>query len=533
MGKSQSHTEKPHKELLLFLNKEHKVKAYALLEEIKAPSESFMLFCQNIEKASGLVDSLKCAFDFLRTCVETDFARMSKEFWQVKQLCLELFKEPLEQSFRYPLWQEFIELLNQAKFAEDLLSENSAFSLEQFELALKGLQSEVSSAEELEKSQWHLIDQVGFDGSQSSMEEFLRALNQEISTTQAHLVNYNNLAVRYRSLKEEIVEASLRAKDRRQLFDKLKAIRVLLFPRRKELIKKVSHLYLEEVFRFVESARAQLKEGKKARPSHAIRTELKALQKLAKGLTLLPEAFKKARAQLAALWEELSTLDTERKAKFLEKKEQLVSNAKAIEEKIAHIEKSAEGKSLEEIKQLIREGKRHLRAQPLLKEDSAAFDQRLRALEAPFIEEEERQMQKRIEARKKQELEKQKALEIIESNLNEALSKDEPFELESYQKELKVLELSRKERVHFEGLFERAQRQLQEQKLKSLGNDAQAQIALFNERKADLVSKLEELKKEKGTKSLDFERALFIEEAIASAKDELHKIHKELERLMR
>lgn len=533
MSKSQSHTEKAHKELFLFSDKEHKVKAFALLEEVKAPSENYVVFCRDLEKAMGIVDLLKCAFGFLRSCVESDFARTSKEFWQVKQLCLELFKEPMEKAFRAPLWQEFIELLNQAKFAQDLLLENSAFSLDQFELALKGLQSEVASAEELEKSQWHLIDEVGFDGSDSSMQEFLRALNQEISTSQAHLAHYNNLAVRYRSLKEEIVEASLRAKDRRQLFDKLKAIRVLLFPRRKELIKRVSNLYLEEVYRFVESSKAQLALPKMTRPIYAVRAELKALQKLAQGLTLLPEAFKKARAQLSTLWEELSKLDTKRKARFLEKKEELLANAQALEEKISHIEKSAKGKSLEEIKQLIRDGKKHIRSQPLLKEDSAAFEKRLFNLQVPFIEEEERQKRQRDEARLIKDQQKQSALEKVESSIEEALSKGESIDLEGYQRELRAHELSRKERLHFESLFERVQRKLQEQKLKSLDGDTKAQIALFNDRKKALQDKLDELKKEKGTKSLDFERALFIEEAISSCKDELHQISEKLDRLVR
>lgn len=511
----------------LFDPAQSNAKAHALLEDVKSPSKELARYLSLLDSTEATVDKLRCTFEFLSLCLSEDYARHTQEFWYVKQICLELFKEPLEPSFRYPLWQEFIELLNQARFAKDMLTETSTYSLEQFDLALKGLTSEFNAAESLTESTWHILDKVGFDGSESSLQEFVRALSQEISDTQAKLEIFNNLAHRYRDLKEEIIATSMRPKDKRNLFDKLKALRALLFPKRKELINRVSTLYLEEVEQFIQSAL----DSKSRRPIFAIKEELKALQKIAKTLTLNPESFRKTRLKLSELWDQLRKMESEKKAYFAQKREKLQAHAMALDEKITLIESACQNKSNEEIDKRVQEGIRHIRSADIMRDDKKRFEDRLKALKAPFLEKEAEERKAFEEKKFQQQQARSKAIESLENRLACTLENEELISLEQMKKELSQLDLTPKERLHFEGLFERADSHLRKLKEKRLDGDTKAQLAYFKERAFELKSKLDKLRKEKAVQSLDFEKALFLEEAMSGYKEELKVVDEKLKSL--
>ena len=70
---------------------------------------------------------------------EADF----KGFWEARKLCLEIFKKPLPSSVHANRWQEYIDISQEARRLKDILDEQTAFAIEQIELAIQSLEADL------------------------------------------------------------------------------------------------------------------------------------------------------------------------------------------------------------------------------------------------------------------------------------------------------------------------------------------------------------------------------------------------------
>ena len=66
-----------------------------------------------------------------------------KGFWEVRKLCVPLFKEEMTPAVRTQLWEEYIELTREGRRLKNMLDEETAFAVEQIDLAITALEDEV------------------------------------------------------------------------------------------------------------------------------------------------------------------------------------------------------------------------------------------------------------------------------------------------------------------------------------------------------------------------------------------------------
>lgn len=353
---------------------------------------SYAAFSREIEQTSSAVDKLKKTFDYMRSCLSDGLGARRSDFWQAKQLCLALFKTAMEPAFRYPLWQQFTEILDSAELASEMISESSAFYLEQFTHALEELEKKAES-EQME-SLFSITETLGFDGTQAALETFVAGLREELFTLQGRLEHFRKYAMRYRCLREEIIDCQMSPRDKRALFQRLKIVHSKIFPPRAALTERIDTLFNEEVTQFVSGA---LIAGEPTKPIYVLKQELKTLQTIARALALSSQGFKAARLRLTELWDLLSALEDMRKSKLREQRVQSKLSYSEIEGQIEHLRADAPKLSYDELISRIKRIIRFMHTQFLTREDKKQLRMQLEALKEPFRAEEKKREKRQQE----------------------------------------------------------------------------------------------------------------------------------------
>ncbi|HEX4839569.1 MAG TPA: hypothetical protein VFU89_03905, partial [Rhabdochlamydiaceae bacterium] len=251
-----------------------------------------------------------------------------KDYWEAKRLCLPLFKETLPAPVRSTLWAQYIEISTEARHLKETLDEQSAFAMEQIDLAIQAIETDLAQIDELiartspRASQWAVPDQC----------ETLRPKKELYTTLQQELDLLNTLASRVNSFRKEVIRTEMRIRFKNKFFDRLSKVGDQIFPRRKELIRQISTEFLSDVKAFV--SKSCTGEMGKDLSIFALRDEIKFLQILAKEMTLDTHAFTETRLELSKCWDFLKECDKERKKELAEKKESFKKNVELIMDKI-------------------------------------------------------------------------------------------------------------------------------------------------------------------------------------------------------
>ena len=253
----------------------------------------------------------------------SDKAVRFKDYWEAKRLCLPMFKENLSQPVRSTLWAQYIEISTEARHLKETLDEQSAFAMEQIDLAISAIEADLEKIDELiaQNSQWTLPDQC----------ETLRPKNDLYHALQRELDLLNTLAARVNSFRKEVIRTEMRIRFKNKFFDRLSKAGDKIFPKRKELIRQISAEFLGDVKAF---ATKHCSEMQKDTPVFALRDEIKFLQILAKEMTLDTHAFTETRLELSKCWDFLKECDKERKKEMTEKREFFKKNVELIMDKI-------------------------------------------------------------------------------------------------------------------------------------------------------------------------------------------------------
>lgn len=247
-----------------------------------------------------------------------------KDYWEAKRLCLPLFKETLPAQVRSTLWAQYIEISTEARHLKETLDEQSAFAMEQIDLAIQAIETDLTKISELiaQTSHWAVPDQC----------ETLRPKKELYTTLQQELDLLNTLASRVNSFRKEVIRTEMRIRFKNKFFDRLSKAGDQIFPRRKELIRQISTEFLSDVKAFV--SKSCTGEMGKDLSIFALRDEIKFLQILAKEMTLDTHAFTETRIELSKCWDFLKECDKERKKELAEKKESFKKNVELIMDKI-------------------------------------------------------------------------------------------------------------------------------------------------------------------------------------------------------
>ncbi|MGH2612180.1 MAG: hypothetical protein ACRDFB_03915, partial [Rhabdochlamydiaceae bacterium] len=253
---------------------------------------------ENLEAVTSIEEKIRLYIDFMKGALSDKTPRF-KNYWDAKRECLPLFKEFIASHVRSELWSSYIELSIEAKHLKTLLDEQSAFAMQQIDLAIQAVEADLDKMGEILAQ----TPEIYFPSESFS----IRAKKELYVTLQKELHLLNTLAARVTSFRKEVIKTEMRIRFKNKLFERLSKAGDRIFPRRKKLIQQVSAEFLKDVMQFAEVSFTPDNLGKQS--GFELRDEIKMLQYFAKELTLDTQTFTKTRLELSRLWEVLKEKD--------------------------------------------------------------------------------------------------------------------------------------------------------------------------------------------------------------------------------
>ncbi len=271
--------------------------------------KAFDSFLADLESQSDGEMKLNKAIAFMEAALAQGGTPHFKSFWEARNVCIELFKQNINPASRAFLWAKYSDLSKEARRLKDILEEQSAFAAEQIEIAVAALENEIAnSAEQL----GHLPPfQFGIATKLSDNQL------KTYAGIQQELLILNAQASRINALRKELIKTEMRIKQKNKFFQRLSQAGDKIFPRRKDLIREISQQFVQDIDAFI----AAHFKGQEIQDSlFFLREEIKALQGMAKLLTLNTHAFTHTRMALSKCWDQVKEVEKERKKERAQQK---------------------------------------------------------------------------------------------------------------------------------------------------------------------------------------------------------------------
>ncbi len=499
----------------------------------KNSTHSLMEFLEQFQSVANSEKKIRLSLEFLRQAISQGNAPRFKDFWEVRKLCLSLFKEDMPILIRADLWNSYIELVSEAKQLKEIVDQQSAFAVEQIELAIQALEKDVADMNVV----LELIADVVLPEECFSLQK-----NREFyAIIQRELQLLNALAVKINSLRKELLKTEMRIRIKNKLLERLSLCGNQIFPRRKELIKQISEQFSQDVEYFVYS---QFREGEmKQLPGYVLREEIKYLQQIAKVLTLNTHVFTETRVKLSTCWDEIKNYEKERKKETQEKKLLFKQGFDLVAEKIQIFAASIhEETPLQECDQQMTEILAFMRTVLLGREEVQILKEQLYNVKKPILEKAREAEKMHMQKLQEKEQEKKDRLEKLSSDLKSLIQQASELSLEQLTLQNKALEktfeefqFKQSEKQMLERLFKRVKDLINDNKEKTLmllsEDDQKAleqlQIVLFEKknRRKELKEQLEQYRKLLGGSGLDFEKTIMYRDLMETDKSVLEKIN--------
>jgi hypothetical protein len=259
--------------------------------------------CQEPEK------KLEMSIQFMQQRLAQTGIPHFKEFWDARRVCLDLFKENINPSVRVALWARYSELCRQARKLKEIFDEQSAFAAEQIEIAVAAIEADLGRFGELLEKMTALDFGVECRSLEPRFEEY--------NAIQRELTLLNTYAMKTSALRKELIKTEMRIRQKNKFFERLSKLGDSIFPRRKELIQKVSDLFTSDVEHFIT---ATFVSELNTAELFNVRDEIKALQSIAKVLTLNTESFSQTRQRLSECWDSIKNVVKDRRKVATEQK---------------------------------------------------------------------------------------------------------------------------------------------------------------------------------------------------------------------
>lgn len=488
-------------------------------------SDLFKAFHEAFEAEKEIELKIALAIEFMRKVLSQPNGVSLKDFWDAKKLCGPLFKEQMNPIKRNHLWTEYTELADEARRLKEIIDEQAAFSIEQIELAIEGLEKEMETYDALLAQVPPLDFPRGFNLKQE----------QDYSPVQRELQLLKTLISRLDALRKEILATDMRISHKNRILKRLSKLGDVVFPKRKELIKKLSDAFTLDVEAFVKERFSSEGESSSA-PYYVIRTEIKNFQGLAKLLTLNTQAFSKTRKLLSECWDKIREQEKEYKKEMGERSEEQKKNFEEISEKVTAFLAFCEKEENLQRHKIQDEANR---IQDEMRQVSLHRDQVVK-LRAQIQKARGEALDKiKGEATRIQEAEMKK-IQDLKDQLSQAIKEEAKSSLEALCEKEKTLKdafnslsLSLTDTL----LFERSLSDLKSfilDKKKDQATSSEDLEALFDEREAlfeEVKGQMEVYRKEMGASNLDFEKAMTYRELYDSAKIHLDREMEALQQL--
>jgi hypothetical protein len=509
----------------------------------KKNSTHYDLFLKEYENAEGSEAKLQLTMDFMELSLAQAGSPHFKSFWDARNICLELFKENISQNLRAEMWGKYTELSKEARRLKEILDEQSSFAAEQIEIAIKALENDLEQTEQqIEKSQGvdFGMQAESFKDKYSFYENMQRKLN--LLNTQASRIN---------ALRKELIRTEMRIKVKNKFFQRLSAIGDKVFPQRKDLIKDVSTEFSNDIDAFIQEYFA---DNKIEDALFYLREEIKALQGLAKLLTLNTHSFTHTRMRLSDCWDKLKGVEKERKKERAQQKVYYKQNVDSVLEKIkAFSEAFANGEmSIANANQAMDEISSFMRSVELGRDEVKYLREEIQIARKPLLDKLKAADDERHSQEIERELQKKKMVDDLKLEVEQLLENSAEFDAERIVVEqtalLTKITASKLNKIEKNDLEKRLKAlkdiisDKKEQAMMSLSeDDREALVQLTTvlnqrkERRQEIKNQLENLRKSNRSSGFDFEQAMKNNELINEEKERLAKMDlgvKEIETLI-
>lgn len=495
-------------------------------------SAQFEAFLKQFQSENQLENKLQLAIDFMEKSLAQEGTPHFRNFWEARRLCLPLFKENISPLLRSQLWNKYSELSKEARRLKEILDEQGAFAVEQIEIAIQALENDIEKLDE--EAHKHPLPQEAvfpkaFDSKRNAYENIQQQLN--VLNAQASRIN---------ALRKELLKTDMRIRQKNKFFQRLSQAGDKVFPRRKELIKDISHLFIEDVNQFIQS---HFKEELEHEAVYVLREEIKALQGLAKILTLNTNAFTQTRLRLSECWDKLKVAEKERKKERAQQRAQFRQYAQEIHSEIQQAKDEwTQGQlSVADAQKRIDEISVTMRRTTLDRQDVKVLRDALHEVRQAVqekVQAEEDAKQRHEQERSRQKKEKYKELkekaEALVRQYEDYDADQLQAERDALMTEMQQSTFSKNEKQEIERVLKPVRDLITEKREKALLNlseddrqslqQLQQLLQQRRQRRQEIKNQLEVLRKAAGSSSLDFEKAMQYTDQINEEKERLEKV---------
>ncbi len=499
----------------------------------------FEQFLQALRASQEPERKLDIAIQFMEERLAQAGVPHFKEFWDARRICLDLFKENINPTSRVHLWARYSELCRQARKLKEIFDEQSAFAAEQIEIAVAAIESEMASFDDM-------LEQLPLEDLAINCHSLQDHIDVYCSM-QRELNLLNTYATKTSGLRKELIKTEMRIRQKNKFFERLSKLGDAIFPRRKELIQKVSHLFMDDVDHFIKTTFVT---ELKTVQLFSVRDEIKALQSIAKVLTLNTEAFSSTRKTLSECWDSIKDVVKDRRKEASEQKSTYKQHRDQFVGELEAIKASFEAKEhpANVLESQLDELTMRMRNTSLGKLEIRELRDMVRELRQALVAHTHSEDALRREQATKKEQERKAHIDAVRNELNALASSQTQLEIEDLEraleplaKEVGTLSVPKAEKQEFDKLVRNVRdliTEKKEQKLLSLSEGDREAIGkikdLLKEKKLTrqtIKVQIDTWRKESGSSGMDFAQAMQYNDMIQSEKQRLEKVEAGIEEL--
>jgi len=452
-----------------------------------------------------------------------------KAFWKARKECLTLFQKNIIPGVKALYWEKYRELTNEAKKLKGIFEEKSAFAAEQIEKAIEATEAEIANLENVVAKSKSIEFANHLIALQAQL-PFYQEKQKTLTVLQAH-------ATRINALRKELIRTEMRIRKKNAFFQRLSTLGDLVFPKRKKMIQEISKQFVDDVKEFVS---LHFKKMTKQANFRSMREEIKGLQAAAKFLTLNTEAFTQARLVLSECWDEIKSLEKEKKRETALEREAQKEITNNIREKIECYQKevATQKLSVAQAQQQYRELQQLLRSKNGLKEETKLLqnllNQAYKPIKNKLVEEEKARRKAEFEkeaARQTQIKEIEEKIVALHDKIERQSVSQSHEDMQFLLKEIELLNLNELEKNSLFRLLSPINDALRDKKkdqLLALSNEDPEKILLLEnllqnsrEQKAEIEKQKEKIRSACSGSGLDFEQSMYFNEQLAVEKKRL------------
>lgn len=503
-------------------------------------NEAFVAFTKELEQLSDVESRLKLTITFMEQALsQENNVPQFKNFWDARDICLKQFKEGLSHQAREIYWNRYSELSREARRLKDILDEQSAFAVEQIEIAITALEGDIARVQE----QLHQMPALNLEIASTTIGprwSQYQALQNELNLL-------NTYAARVNAMRKELIKTDMRVRHKNRFFQRLSQAGDHIFPRRKELIAQVSETFVNDVEKFVS---AHFASEEIVEPAFQLRDEIKALQSIAKVLTLNTHAFTSTRLKLSQGWDKVKEVAKERKKVRAEIQAEVRQNLEAQKQVIDEISTQFKEGAItaEEAAKQLDELSNEMRRIKLGRDEVKYLKDMFYEARMPITQKLEEAARAKEAELKEQELKRREKYDSFKDEVARFMESTATIDAESITQQAEQLRqqlqqgnFTKSEKREVELLFKPLADIIQDkrdQALLNLSDDDQKAFQQLREilaqrqkRRQEVKNQLEALRRDAGNSGLDFEQAIAFNEQITTEKARLDKITQGIEEI--